>query len=202
MPLPKSGTKEARRLTKGNKRIPIQTIVLRTLYATGAVATLLLAPKMLKLFPAVDAGKARRKELYLRIDQALYRLHKRGLISLEKAEGRRPMAHLTSKGDAEIWKIVLGNYQISETARWDGRWRIVIFDIREKRRHVREQLRKLLGRAGMVRLQDSVWIYPYPCDEFVTLLRAHLASGTGELLSFVAEGLEADRRLRAHFGLS
>lgn len=202
MKLPESGTSSARRLAKGNKRLPIQTIALRTLYATGAITTVLVAPQMVKLFPILDRGKSRRKELYERADQALYRLRKKKLIVFSKTEKGRPIVRLTERGRAEITKIVLQQYKISETAVWDGKWRVVIFDIREKRRRIRQKLRILLAGAGMVRLQDSVWIHPYPCDEFVTLVRANLASGTGELLYFTVEGLESDRRLREYFSLS
>lgn len=37
--------------------------------------------------------------------------------------------------------------------------------------------------------------------DFIGLVRAHLKSGTGEMLSFVAEALESDRKLREHFRL-
>lgn len=195
------GSKDARRLAKGNKRFPIQTIALRTLYVTGALTTALIAPKMLQLFPVLDRGKRRRKELYERADQALYRLREKKLITFSKTTGRRPIAHLTKLGKKIIEKIVLREYKISETAIWDGKWRMIIFDIQEKRRLVRQKLCTLLKGAGLLRLQDSVWVHPYPCDEFVALLRAHLASGTGELLYFVVEGLESDRRLREHFNL-
>lgn len=201
MKIPESGTRSARRLAKGNKRIPIQTIALRTLYATGAIATALVAPKMLKMFPIFDRGKNRRKELYKRADQALYRLRDKKFITFTKTEKGRPIVRLTERGIAEITKIVLRQYKISETAVWDGKWRIAIFDIKEKRRSVRHRLRMLLAGAGMVRLQDSVWVHPYPCDELIALVRANLASGTGELLYFIAEGLESDRHLRTHFNL-
>jgi len=202
MKLPESGTRNARRLAKGNKRLPIQTIALRTLYATGVITTALVAPKMLKLFPVFDGGKKRRKELYGRIDQALYRLRDKKLITFTKTDGRRPIVCLTERGESEIIKIILRQYKISETAVWDGKWRVIIFDIREKRRSVRYRLRTLLVGAGMVRLQDSVWVHPYPCDELIALLRAHLSTGTGELLYFTSEGFESDRHLREHFNLS
>ena len=54
MKIPIEGSGGARRLAKGNKRVPIQIIALRTLYATGALTTALIAPKMLKLFPVLD----------------------------------------------------------------------------------------------------------------------------------------------------
>lgn len=101
-----------------------------------------------------------------------------------------------------IETINANEYHIPDPAFWDGKWRVVMFDIRERRRKVRSQLRSLLSNAGFLRLQDSVWIYPYPCDEFIGLVRAHLKSGTGEMLSFVAEALESDRPLREHFHLS
>lgn len=201
MPIPKEGSRDARRLANGNKRIPIQVITLRTIYAVGALSTILIAPHLLRLFPSVDRGKAKRKEMYGRIDQALYRLRGKGFISFSKTEGRRPIAHLTKRGKIEIEKIILGQYLISETTIWDGKWRIIIFDIREKRRRVRQRLRALLHGAGVVRLQDSVWVHPYPCDEFVALLRGHLKIGTGELLYFTCEGFQSDRRLRDHFNL-
>ena len=47
-----------------------------------------------------------------------------------------------------------------EKRRWDRRWRIVIFDIPERRKSVRAKLRRFMQEYGFVRLQDSVWIYP------------------------------------------
>lgn len=98
-------------------------------------------------------------------------------------------------------KIEFGQYEIPERAFWDGKWRVLVFDISERRRRVRNQLRRLLEGAGFMRIQDSVWVYPYPCDEFISLVRAHLRSGVGELRSFVAEALESDKFLREHFRL-
>lgn len=108
---------------------------------------------------------------------------------------------LTTKGRRVIETVYASEYRIPEPAFWDGKWRIVMFDIREKRRRARSQLRLLLLGTGFLRLQDSVWVYPYPCDEFIGLVRAHLKSGTGEMLSFTADALESDRRLREHFRL-
>ncbi len=178
------------------RRAAIQTIALRTLYVSGALSLALLAPKMTRLLPHPDAGQAKRRDLYARIDHARRTLKQRGLI--EEIGGQ---LWLTDTGQAHIERILMREYKIPEPMRWDGKWRILMFDIREKRRKIRFRLRQLLQGAGFVRLQDSVWVYPYPCDEFVALVRAHLASGVGELRSIVAEALESDRSLREHFHL-
>ncbi|MDO8407722.1 MAG: hypothetical protein Q7S95_00595 [bacterium] len=179
------------------RRAAIQTIALRTLYVSGALSLALLAPKMTRLLPHPDASKAKRRDLYARIDHARRTLKQRGLI--EEIGGR---LRLTDTGQAHIERILIREYKVPEPVRWDGKWRILMFDIREKRRGIRTRLRKLLQGAAFFHLQDSVWIYPYPCDEFVALVRAHLASGVGELRVVTADALEADRPLREHFGLA
>lgn len=108
---------------------------------------------------------------------------------------------LTAKGRGLMERMEFEEYQIPEPAFWDGKWRILAFDMNERRRRARAQLRRLLQGVGFLRMQDSVWIYPYPCDEFISLVRAHLKSGTGEVRAFVAEALESDRLLRDHFRL-
>ena len=180
--------------------LPMRNLILRTLAVSGVMGVALVAPKTLVLLKKLDSGAADRKDLYRRITQAISRLEHSGLVQTSGEYGQRRIA-LTEKGHAVIDTVYVNEYHIPAPAFWDGKWRVVMFDIHEKRRKVRSQLRLLLGNAGFLRLQDSVWIYPHPCDEFIGLVRAHLKSGTGEMLSFVAEALESDKRLREHFHL-
>ncbi|MDO8624020.1 MAG: hypothetical protein Q7R54_01565 [bacterium] len=199
--LPTAGTAAAKRLARGNARLPFRSIVLRTLYGAGIISSALLAPKMLKLFATFDRRKNTEKRVRARVSQALSRLNAAGYIEIE-IHGHKKQVRLTESGEKEIEKILLRTYQIPESAFWDGKWRVAIFDIREKRKRTRDLLRHLLGSAGFVRLQDSVWVYPYPCEEFIQLLRAHLRSGNNELIALTADGLTADKILREHFRLN
>jgi len=49
---------------------------------------------------------------------------------------------------------------------WDGRWRIVAFDIPESATALRTRLRRRLHEYRFGWLQNSVWICPDPIDEF------------------------------------
>lgn len=182
------------------KYLPMRNLILRTLVVTGGISVALVAPRTLSLLKKLDRGATNRKNLYRRITKAITRLEHAGLVQTSGQYASRKVV-LTEKGRAMIETVHAREYRIPEPAFWDGRWRVVMFDIREKRRRARSQLRSLLAGAGFLRLQDSVWVYPYPCDEFVGLVRAHLKSGTGEMLSFVAEALESDKKLREHFRL-
>ena len=156
-----------------------------------------LAPKMSRLIGSPDKSKSHRVELYRRIYNARRFLKHEGLVH-EDTQGRLAMTDL---GKHKIENILMKEYVIPPPVIWDGKWRVLMFDIKERRRRIRTQLRKLLQSAGFVRLQNSVWVHPYPCDEFVALVRAHLASGVGELRFIIAEALESDKSLREHFRL-
>src|SRR3989338_603134 len=192
--------KKMRTETRG-KYLPMRNLILRTLVLTGGLSVALVAPKTLSLLKKLDRASANRKNLYRRITQAITDLERAGLVKTSGERGHRKVV-LTEKGNVAIGRIYASEYRILEQAFWDGKWRVVMFDIREKRRRTRSKLRQLLAGAGFLRLQDSVWIHPYPCDEFIGLVRAHLKSGTGEMLSFVAEALASDKRLPEHFRLS
>lgn len=180
--------------------LPTRNLILRTLAVSGMISVALVAPKTLNLLKKFDRGTANRKDLYRRITQAITRLEHAGLVQTSGQYANRRVV-LTEKGHAMIETVYASEYRIPEPAFWDGRWRVVMFDIREKRRKVRSRLRLLLSSAGFLRLQDSVWVHPYPCDEFISLVRAHLKSGTGEMLSFTADALESDKKLREYFRL-
>jgi len=177
-------------------RIPIQTIVLRTLAVSGMISVALVAPKMTRLFKYLDRPRQERARVYTRIRQALARLREKNLIIVENE-----FVDLSAAGVQEVQKIFAGEYRIAEPAFWDGKWRMVIFDIKERQRKRRDELRLLLESAGFIKLQQSVWVHPYACDEFIALLKTHLASKGDELFYFTAQGLQPDTALRRHFNL-
>jgi len=87
---------------------------------------------------------------------------------------------------------------IAKKRKWDKRWRIVIFDIPERRKSVRTRLRRFMNEYGFVRLQDSVWIYPYDCEDLIALAKANFRIGA-DVLYIIVEKLERDKYLREHF---
>ena len=187
---------------RGNRRIPLQTIILGTLSITGILAVGLVAPNMVRLFEYLNPiSRKNTIRFNQRVAQALLRLERHGLIKVT-GEGKKREIHLTGQGEEVIDRLYAGAYVIPLPVRWDGKWRIVMFDVPEKRKKVRDTLRMLLRSAGFIHFQDSAWIQPYPCDELVTLLRSHLGSGKGEIrylaVSFVDE---SDYAFRKHFDL-
>jgi len=92
----------------------------------------------------------------------LYYLRKKKLISF-KETGEETIIELTEAGQTYILKYKYNDIKIKEPLFWDSKWRIIIFDIPEKRRGARDAMRTKLKELGLVKFNDSVWIYPYEC---------------------------------------
>ena len=89
---------------------------------------------------------------------------------------------------------------MAKKKKWDRRWRVVIFDIPERRKSVRDRLRRFMDTYGFVRLQDSVWVYPHDCEDLIALAKAEFRIGY-DVLYMIVERIERDGHLREHFGL-
>lgn len=83
--------------------------------------------------------------------QALRRLRERGYIEEDKIDAGKVILKLT-----ELGKDVLGGD--FDESKWDGIWRVVIFDIPEQKRIVRDMFRRKLKHWGFKPWQQSVWV--------------------------------------------
>jgi len=113
--------------------------------------------------------KYKRGDLY-KISRSLAGLSKNKIIILREQKGKFQV-QITEKGRKIIRDIEFENMKIAKPARWDGKWRVVIFDIPEGvKKYARDALRQKLQRTGFLLLQKSVWIFPYPCEKEIQLI--------------------------------
>src|SRR3989344_6793929 len=89
--------------------------------------------------------------------KALQRLRENGLIDF--VDDKKLAVKLTDNGkDRALWIKLLQNED-----KWDGKWRIVIWDIPEKRRLARDMLRTRLKQLRFICWQKSVWATKKDC---------------------------------------
>lgn len=109
--------------------------------------------------------KIDERELKNKINQ-LYR--SRAIKRKENPDGSVSI-FLTEKGKVKALNYVFEDIKIKKS-KWDGMWRIVTFDIPEKKRAGRDALREKIKQAGFYELQKSVWICPYDCKNEVDFI--------------------------------
>lgn len=86
------------------------------------------------------------------LSQALKRLREKGLVEYEDGKTSKIIIQLTNLG-----KEALGNLIFIENE-WDGKFRIVIFDIPESKSVIRNLFRRRLRDWGFKAWQKSVWV--------------------------------------------
>ncbi len=105
-----------------------------------------------------------------RFHRKLAQFESNGWIERRPVEGSLERAlRLTAAGR----EIALGGRdpEANWTRKWDGRWRLVLFDIPESQRKVRARLCRGLHQLGFGYLQNSVWISPDPPVRISEMLR-------------------------------
>jgi len=125
------------------------------------------APQMLK--PLIkwhrNWGRVKRQRIY----EAVRRLNQKRLIELTQ-KGNNLYIEITENGKRLIKNFDYDNIELPSHKKWDKKWRLVIFDIPEKKKKERRALSVKLKDLGFYPLQESVFIYPYDCRDEIDFI--------------------------------
>ena len=183
---------------KIRRRGQIQKALLTTLLIGGMIA--IGAAPRINILKLLGNKKRNQYRLKHQVNDALIRLSRKGLVAFVIKEGRK-FARLTPAGSQRLkLEQEKAALLLQRKKRWDKRWRVIIFDIPERRRGVRSRLRAIMQECGFVRLQDSVWVYPHDCEDLTVLMKAELKTGSS-ILYMVVEKIENDAWLKKHFSI-
>lgn len=126
-----------------------------------------------RYYGAFDRSRFARRDLYQyfedrEIDKSdfskkIHYLKQKGLIR-KVCEGKSDYIELTEKGVERLDKLETWDIKVVRPKKWDKRWRIVIYDIKEKDRTTRNAIRKILYKIGFLQIQKSVFVYPFECN--------------------------------------
>ena len=123
-----------------------------------------------------------------------YRLRKEGAIDIQK-KNHQIYISLTEEGKKRAGRFQINDLNITKPKKWDGKWRLILFDVEEAHRIKRNSLRGLLRGLELYQLQKSVWIHPYNCKDEIDLLREFFGLSQQELKLVVVDDLGKDETL-------
>lgn len=127
-------------------------------------------------------------------------MKKRGYIEIE-----------SRKGDVHIRLTPVGRkrarhgygrvleMQSSRPAKWDGKWRVILFDVPTSERIKRDAFRKLIKRLGAMMIQKSVWVYPFDCSGHIALLKSFFELDGDQVKLLLTDSIGNDRAMQKHF---
>lgn len=178
--------------------IPAAVLTLRVIAAVGVIACIAVAPGLGIVFKRY--GIKRRLQGNSYVPTILSRLKKKGLVRFE-GEGSKRHVAITDAGRGYLMTKRASLTKRKQTRRWDGYWRIVMFDIPESQKNRRDALRRELMSVGFKKLQRSIWVSPDECEEYVKLLKADRHIGKC-LLYLKTKDIEYGSSLRKYFAIS
>jgi len=115
-------------------------------------------------------------------------------------EKRSNHYELTQKGEARLHDIVIDDIEIKNPKNWDGKWRLVMYDLPIRFKKVRNAFRWKLKDLGFFQFQKSAWIYPYPCEgEILFVADFYGVRKYTEILE--VDKILDDRKLKVHFSI-
>ncbi len=125
--------------------------------------------------------------------RVIKKLEKDGFLKVEKDN-----VIMTELGK----KIFLQNKMIKDNSlkkkKWDGKWRVVMFDLPIDKNNTRVLLRRILIKAGFLQIQKSVYIFPHSLKEFYLFLKEHREFKDNIIYSEITRST-AEREWKEHF---
>lgn len=154
-----------------DKRLVIGEIKKKILLILYAGIALGASKSMSKQFEIIDAtAKEWKKINRMSLKRSLDSLYSAKLVELQHNKDDTYTMVLSDQGRRFAKEFDLENLKIAKKSSWDGKWRMVIFDIPFKMKKVRDALRFHIKKLGLIEYQKSVYIYPHSCEKEIKFI--------------------------------
>lgn len=174
----------------------VQKAVLAAVGVAGVLAVATVAPNTLQLLGMFGMNRRFKYQT----QSVLSRLAAKGHVRFFEERGKKRVEITLAGQRALDLETQTAAVRARRPKRWDKRWRLVMFDIPERRKRDRDHLRRMMVDAGFLCFQDSVWVFPYDCEDLVALLKIDMRLGNSVRYAIV-EKLENDFEVKRHFGI-
>lgn len=126
----------------------------------------------------------------------LRRLQDQKILEIINEDGNE-VIKLTQKGHIKYLRFKLEALSLKGKS-WDGKWRLVIYDISKLKKSAQENFRRVLKQINFFPLQKSVYLTPYQCKEEIDYLREYFNLSEEVLLLEISK-LENESYYKQYF---
>lgn len=140
------------------------------------------------------------KENRQALQRAINSLYVSHLIKEKNNKDGTTTLILSENGKQKALRFNIDKLEIKKPVKWDGKWRIVMFDIPEKLRRLRDSLRFHFKEMGLIELQKSVFVCPYPCSKEIEFI-LELYNARKYVRFVIAEKIDNELHLKKKFNL-
>lgn len=147
---------------------PVQEKILLLLLAGVGLALVRSPRTYFKIARVVRKEWKNINRKYLR--RSIISLYRSKLVSERENKDGTITLVLAEKGKKLAYTFNIDKIKIKKSPNWDKKWRMVLFDIPEKRRREREALRMHLKKLGFHAYQKSAFVLPWECKKEIEFI--------------------------------
>ena len=135
--------------------------------------------------------------------RTLLELEKRKYISFEERSGGSLEIKLTHRGRMFVRKYKIDTMELDRTKEWDGKWRVLLYDIPTRYKNASDAFREKLKQLGVYQLQKSVWVSPHDFHAEIEFLCGVFGININKyILYFTTSQIPKEKILKNFFVLS
>ncbi|MBI4095062.1 MAG: hypothetical protein HY435_02625 [Candidatus Liptonbacteria bacterium] len=132
----------------------------------------------------------------------LRELERRKLVRIEELPDGKVRIELTHRGKQLVRTYDLEHMKLTAPKRWDGSWKVVIYDIPASQKKASNAFREKLKQLGLFPLQRSVWISPYDCLREIEFLATVFEIDMDKCICyFSTKDVPREKEMRKFFNL-
>src|SRR3989344_636794 len=155
---------------KKMKRSSLTAKVLKGVALTGVVFIAASSPYF-GLYLIKELKKYNRRKQWKKFYASLDYLNRRGYVKFLKETDKGTQVKLTRMGEEMIRVFNIDELKLKKQENWDGKWRLIIFDVPVHKNKNRKAFTDKIKELGFIMVQKSAWAYPFECYEELAILR-------------------------------
>ena len=170
--------------------------ILKGLAMGGFIVMCLAMPNLVQVVDLFKPGNSRDR---YRVRQAIRGLQKKNMVRIRNRNGHEVM-EITTEGKKKVLDYDFDEMKLNVRQKWDGKWRLVMFDIPETRKGSRNIVSSKIKEIGMYPIQKSVFIFPHSCRDEIDFV-GEVTGVRKNIIYIEATHIDGDEKAREHFGL-
>ena len=112
----------------------------------------------------------------------------------------KDIIEITEAGKKKVLEYDLDEMKLKVPQKWDGWWRMVMFDIPQTKRRARDAISSKIKELGMYPIQKSVFVSPYPCKDEIDFI-GEFFNARKNIIYIRAKEIEGVGKLKRHFNI-
>jgi len=182
-------------------RAEIVKDIIQWLLIAGAISVAATSPYFgVNAWRAFQNRQKRKKYPKQKFSDVFTRLKRKNAIHIERT-GHEVKISLTAEGRKLAGYMQIDSLAIKKPAKWDKKWRIIMFDIGQLKLMQRNALRSKLKELGFAPFQKSIWLHPFDCRDEIKVLKDFFGLDDGEVCLITAENIAREDSFKKYFSL-